>query len=70
MSDYGDYRILSDGGGWHLHLREQAGWPPSPEDNPFGIYDFNVNDVDAVAEKVRDRIIEKGAPLSQALGHL
>lgn len=61
MSDYGDYRILSDGRGWHLHLREQAGWPPSLEGNPFGIYLY-VEDVDAVAERVRDRIIEKGAP--------
>ena len=60
-SDYGDYRILSDGQGWHLHLREEAGWPPSPEINPFGLYLY-VADVDAVAAKVADRIIEKGAP--------
>ena len=60
-SDHGDYRILSDGCGWHLHLREQAGWPSSPESNPFGIYLY-VEDVDAVAAKVRERIIEKGAP--------
>ena len=61
VSDHGDYRILSDGRGWHLHLREQADWPPSPESNPFGLYLY-VEDVDAVAAKVRDRIIEKGAP--------
>ena len=61
VSDYGDYRILSDGRGWHLHLREQPDWPPSPESNPFGLYLY-VEDVDAVAARVRDRIIEKGAP--------
>ncbi|MDB5588673.1 MAG: glyoxalase [Devosia sp.] len=60
-SDYGDYRILTDGRGWDLHLRQQANWPPTPEDNPFGLYLY-VDDVDAVAARVRDRIIEKGAP--------
>jgi catechol 2,3-dioxygenase-like lactoylglutathione lyase family enzyme len=60
-NDYGDYRILADGHGWHLHLREAKGWPPRPEDNPLGLYLY-VDDVDAVAARVRDRIIEKGAP--------
>lgn len=60
-SDYGDYRILSDGRGWHLHLNRTPGWPPRVEDNPFGLYLY-VEDVDAVAERVRELIIEKGAP--------
>lgn len=59
--DHGDYRILADGRGWHLHLTRAAGWPKNVEDNPFGLYLY-VDDVDAVAERVRDSIIEKGAP--------
>lgn len=61
VSDYGDYRILADGKGWHLHLNKVDGWPARIEDNPFGLYLY-VDDVDAVADRVRDRIIEKGAP--------
>ncbi len=61
VSDYGDYRILADGRGWHLHLNKVEGWKPGPEDNPFGIYIY-VDDVDAVANRVRELIIEKGAP--------
>lgn len=61
VSDYGHYRILADGRGWHLHLNYSPGWPRKVEDNPFGLYLY-VEDVDAVAEKVRDLIIEKGAP--------
>ncbi len=60
-SDHGDYRILADGRGWHLHLRHQDGWPPHIEANPFGLYLY-VEDVDAVAEGVRELIIEPGAP--------
>jgi catechol 2,3-dioxygenase-like lactoylglutathione lyase family enzyme len=60
-ANYGNYRILSDGHGWHLHLREQANWPPTLESNPFGLYLY-VDDVDAVAARVRDRIIESGTP--------
>lgn len=60
-SDYGDYRILADGKGWHLHLTRSAGWPARVEDNPFGLYLY-VDDVDAVADRVRDHIIEKGTP--------
>ena len=60
-SDYGDYRILTDGRGWHLHLTRVAGWPARNEDNAFGIYLY-VDDVDAVADRVRDLIIEPGAP--------
>lgn len=61
VSDYGDYRILSDGHGWHLHLNKVDGWPRKVEDNPLGIYLY-VEDVDACAERVRELIIEPGAP--------
>ncbi len=60
-SDYGDYRILTDGRGWHLHLNRVDGWPKKVEDNPFGLYLY-VDDVDGVAEKVRDRILHPGKP--------
>jgi len=60
-SDYGNYRILADGQGWHLHLNHVDGWPRRVEDNPLGIYLY-VADVDAVAERVRELIIEPGAP--------
>jgi len=60
-SDYGHYRILADGRGWHLHLTHMPGWPPTLEDNPFGLYLY-VDDVDAVAARVRDLIIEPGSP--------
>lgn len=61
VSDYGDYRILADGRGWHLHLNRIKGWPRNVEDNPFGLYLY-VEDVDAVAERVRELIIEPGTP--------
>lgn len=61
VSDYGDYRILADGAGWHVHLNRVDGWPRKIEDNPVGIYLY-VDDVDAVAERVRELIIEPGAP--------
>lgn len=61
MSDYGHYRILADGNGWHLHLTKVDGWPAEIGDNPFGLYLY-VDDVDAVADRVRDLIIEKGTP--------
>jgi len=60
-SDHGHYRILADGRGWHLHLNYIGGWPEKVEDNPFGLYLY-VEDVDAVADRVRELIIEKGAP--------
>lgn len=61
VSDHGHYRILADGRGWHLHLNRMPGWPAKPEDNPFGLYLY-VEDVDAVAERMRELIIEPGAP--------
>ena len=66
-SDYGHYRILADGRGWHLHLNKVDGWPGTVEDNPFGLYLY-VEDVDAVAERVRDLIIEEGAPHAKPWG--
>jgi catechol 2,3-dioxygenase-like lactoylglutathione lyase family enzyme len=61
VSDHGHYRILADGRGWHLHLNRVEGWPENFEHNPFGLYLY-VEDVDAVADRVRELIIEKGAP--------
>lgn len=60
-SDYGHYRILADGRGGHLHITLSPGWPRNVEDNPFGLY-FYVEDVDAVASRVGDLIIEPGSP--------
>ena len=60
-SDHGHYLILADGHGWHLHLTETPGWPAEVEDNPLGLYLY-VEDVDAVADRVRDLIIEPGSP--------
>ena len=67
VSDYGDYRILGDSHGWHLHLNKVDGWPRRLDDNPLGIYLY-VDDVDAVAERVRELIIEKGAPHRKSWG--
>lgn len=61
VSDYHHYRILADGRGWHLHLTHAPGWPRHIEDNPYGLYLY-VDDVDAVADRVRELIIEDGAP--------
>lgn len=61
-SDFGGYRILSDRRGSHLHLRKaEEGWLPCAENNPFGLYLY-VDDVDAVAERVSDLIIEASTP--------
>lgn len=67
-SDFGNYRILSDHRGLHLHLRKaEEGWLPGPENNPFGIYLY-VDDVDDVAERVSDLIIEAGTPNEKPWG--
>ena len=60
-ADYGDYRILADGRGWHLHLRSAEPGSVAPERNPNGLYLY-VEDVDAMADRVRELIIEAGAP--------
>ncbi len=67
QSDYGHYRIMADDHGWHLHLNRVAGWPRQVEDNPFGLYLY-VDDVDAVADRVRELIIEPGAPHAKHWG--
>lgn len=67
VSDYGHYRILEDGRGWHLHLTHAPGWPKSIEDNPFGLYLY-VDDVDAMAEAVREYIIEDSTPRATPWG--
>lgn len=67
VSDYGHYRILADGRGWHLHLNTVPGWPGRIEDNPVGLYLY-VDDVDAVADRVRDHIIEPGTPALKPWG--
>jgi hypothetical protein len=60
-SDHGHYRILADGKGWHLHLNQAVtGWLV-PGHNPFGIYLYT-DDVDGVADRVRELIIEKEGP--------
>lgn len=66
-SDHGHYLILSDGRGWELHLRAVTEWPARVEDNPLGLYLY-VDDVDAVADRVRDLIIEPGAPHEKPWG--
>lgn len=67
VSDYGHYRILADGRGWHLHLTHVPGWPRAIEDNPFGLYLY-VDDVDAVADAVRELILEAGSPNAKPWG--
>ena len=55
------FRILSDGRGWQIVLRPaEHGWV-IPERNSNGLFLF-CDDVDAIADQVRDSIIEKGAP--------
>ena len=61
VSDFGHYRIMEDGRGWHLHINRVKGWPRRVEDNPFGLYLY-AQDVDAVAERMRDLIIEPATP--------
>ncbi len=60
-SDYGHYLILADGNGWHLHLNSVEPGCVLADRNAVGIYLY-VSDVDAVADRVRDLIIEPGTP--------
>lgn len=59
VSDYGDYRLLEDGLGGRLHLNRTPGWPARIEDNALGLYLY-VADVDAMAERVRELILNDG----------
>src|SRR5690348_12138304 len=53
------YRILSDGKGGQLHLTDAVrGWL-IPGKNPFGLYLYT-EDVDALAARFADQILEKG----------
>ncbi len=55
------FRIMTDGHGWHIALRPaEPGWV-IPDRNSHGLYLY-CEDVDAVAGRVRDIIIERGAP--------
>jgi catechol 2,3-dioxygenase-like lactoylglutathione lyase family enzyme len=55
------FRIMADGKGWQIILRPaEAGWV-IPERNSHGLFLF-CDDVDAVADRVRDIIVEEGAP--------
>ena len=59
VGDHGSYRLLDAGMGWHLHLTNESpeGWLV-PGQNPFGLYLYSEN-VDALAERIRDEIIER-----------
>lgn len=67
VSDHGDYRILADGEGWHLHLNRTPGWPVRSEDNPVGLYLY-VEDVDAVADRMRGLILNDDRPRAKPWG--
>jgi catechol 2,3-dioxygenase-like lactoylglutathione lyase family enzyme len=55
------FRIMTDGKGWQIALRPaERGWV-IPNRNSHGFYLY-CEDVDAIADKVRDIIVEKGAP--------
>ena len=55
------FRIMRDEKGWQIALRPaERGWV-IPDRNSHGLYLY-CEDVDAIAEKVRDIIVEKGAP--------
>ena len=55
------FRIMTDGQGWQIALRPaERGWV-IPERNSHGIYLY-CEDVDAIADRVRDIIVERGAP--------
>ena len=67
VSDYAQTCILEDGRGWHLHLTRAAGLLKNIDDDPFGLY-LCVEDMDALADAVRDLIIKAGAPYSKPGG--
>jgi catechol 2,3-dioxygenase-like lactoylglutathione lyase family enzyme len=55
------FRIMNDRKGWQIALRPaEQGWV-IPERNSHGIYLY-CDDVDGVADRVRDIIVERGAP--------
>jgi catechol 2,3-dioxygenase-like lactoylglutathione lyase family enzyme len=55
------FLIMTDGKGWQIALRPaELGWV-IPDRNSHGLYLY-CEDVDAIADKVRDIIVERGAP--------
>ncbi len=66
-ADHGDYLILSDGKGWHLHLRRAEPGSIVASRNPAGLYLYTA-DVEAIADRVRPVIIEPGAPHAKPWG--
>ena len=57
-NEHEDYRMLSDATGADVHLTTAVeGWV-IPGQNPFGLYLY-IEDVDGMAERVRDLIIEQ-----------
>ncbi|MEI9928263.1 MAG: hypothetical protein WDN44_11940 [Sphingomonas sp.] len=53
--------MMADGKGWWLNLRQaEPGWV-IPGRNSHGLF-LRTDDVDAIADRVRDIIVEKGAP--------
>lgn len=57
VSDHGDYRLLTDGKGWHLHLNLINDWAGGEKLNQSGIYLYCEN-VDELAAKVESQILE------------
>jgi catechol 2,3-dioxygenase-like lactoylglutathione lyase family enzyme len=66
-ADHGNYRILDDGRGWHLHLRTAEPDSVDPERNAGGLYLY-ADDVDRVADRVRELIIEPDTPAVKPWG--
>jgi catechol 2,3-dioxygenase-like lactoylglutathione lyase family enzyme len=65
--DFGSYRILSDGAGGHLHLRQaEQGWVEAAR-NPFGVYLYSEH-VDHLARELADEIIEPEGPSAKPWG--
>jgi hypothetical protein len=63
----GDYRILADGQGGHVHLNlAEAGWVV-PGRNPFGLYLYR-EDVDAAAAAFAGEILGEGKPTDTVWG--
>lgn len=55
------FRMMGDGKGWRINLRQaEPGWVDRHR-NSHGLF-LRTDDVDAVADRVRDIIVEKGAP--------
>lgn len=61
------FRLMGDGKGGRINLRQaEPGWV-IPDRDSHGIF-LRTDDVDAVADRVRDIIVEKGAPHGKPWG--